>query len=184
MRTRAILGRITATVLLVAVAASYPVAANSSPRSPEYLIKAAYLYNFAMFVNWPPRAFASPDSPIVVGIVGRDPFGWALDQTVENKRINKRRITIERLQPHQDLTHCQILFVDQSEGARVADLAQRLHDLPILIVDDAVDGGGRGGAIDFVVDDNRVGFEINRNAAKRAGLTISSKMLGLARAVR
>ena len=98
-----------------------------------------------MFVDWPSRAFASPDSPIVVGIVGRDPFGWVLDQTVENKRISKRRITIERLQPQQDLTHCQILFIDQSEGARVADLAHRLHDLPILIVDDAVDGAGEAG---------------------------------------
>jgi hypothetical protein len=137
-----------------------------------------------MFVNWPSRAFASPDAPIVVGIVGRDPFGWALDQTVENKRISKRPITIQRLQTHQDLTHCQILFIDQSEGARVAYLAQRLHGLPILIVDDAVDGSGRGAAIDFIVTDNRVGFAINRDAASRAGLTISSKMLGLARAVR
>jgi hypothetical protein len=184
MRMRAIPRRITAIALLVGLTGWGPVAADSSPRSPEYLIKAAYLYNFAMFVDWPPHAFASPDSPIVVGIVGRDPFGWVLDQTVENKRISKRRITIERLQPQQDLTHCQILFIDQSEGARVADLAQRLHDLPILIVDDAVDGGRRGGAIDFIVNDNRVGFAINRNAARRAGLTISSKMLGLARAVR
>jgi YfiR/HmsC-like len=184
MRMRAIRRRMTVVVLLVCLTGWHPVAANNSPRSPEYLIKAAYLYNFAMFVNWPSRAFDSPDSPIVVGIVGRDPFGWALDQTVENKRISKRRIAIERLQPHQDLTHCQILFIDQSEGARVADLAQRLHDLPILIVDDAVDGSRRGGAIDFIVNDNRVGFAINQDAARRAGLTISSKMLGLARAVR
>ena len=184
MKVRAILRRMTAVVLLVCLTGWRPVAANSSPRSPEYLIKAAYLYNFAMFVDWPARAFASPDSPIVIGIVGRDPFGWALDQTVENKRISKRRITIERLQPHQVLTRCQILFIDQSEGPRVAELAQRLHGRPILIVDDAVDGSGRGGTIDFIVDDNRVGFAINRDAAKRAGLTISSKMLGLARAVR
>jgi uncharacterized protein DUF4154 len=181
---RAIVRRTSAIVLLVGLTAGRPLAANNAPRSPEYLIKAAYLYNFAMFVDWPSRAFPSPDSPIVVGIVGRDPFGWALDQTVENKRISKRRITIERLQPHEDLTRCQILFIDQSEGARVAELAQRLHDRPILIVDDAVDGGRRGGTIDFIVDDNRVGFAINRDAARRAGLTISSKMLGLARAVR
>jgi len=181
---RATLRRTSAIVLLVGLTAWRPLAANNAPRSPEYLIKAAYLYNFAMFVDWPSRAFPSPGSPIVVGIVGRDPFGWALDQTVENKRISKRPITIERLQPHEDLTHCQILFIDQSEGARVAELAQRLHDRPILIVDDAVDGGRRGGTIDFIVDDNRVGFAINRDMARRAGLTISSKMLGLARAVR
>ena len=121
-----------------------------------------------------------------IGIVGRDPFGWALDQTVENKRISKRRIVIERLQPHQDLRHCQILFIASSERRpRRRAVAAPPGTRPILIVDDAA---GRRPArrctMDFIVDDNKVGFAINLDAAKRARLIISSKMLWRSRRTR
>ena len=129
--------RALAGAMAVILSLALPVAAENPPRPPEYLIKAAYLYNFAMFVEWPRDAFASPDAPLVIGIVGRDPFGSAIDHAVENKRISKRRIVVERVQPQQDLRHCQILFIAASERARVGELSQRLQTQPILIVDDA-----------------------------------------------
>ena len=130
------------------------------------MIKAAYLYNFAMFVEWPRDAFASPDAPLVIGIVGATRSGRRSTSAVENKRINKRRIVVERVQSQQDLRHCQILFIAASERARIGELSQRLQSQPILIVDDAPEPGKRAGAVEFVVDDNKVGFEINLDAAR------------------
>lgn len=178
------LRRLLAGALAILVSLALPAAADNSPRSPEYLIKAAYLYNFAMFVEWPSDAFASPEAPLVIAIVGSDPFGSAIDHAVENKRISKRRIVVERVQAQQDLKHCQIVFVPASDRARIAELAQRLQSQPILIVDDAPEPGKRAGAVEFVVDDNKVGFAINLSQAKRSRLVISSKMLGLAKTVR
>ena len=159
--------------------------ADTPPRSPEYLIKAAYLYNFAMFVEWPAGTFRS------AGRADRDrhrrcrPVRRARStRLVEDKRINKRRIVIERLQSAQDPSHCHILFVSAPEGGRAGELAQQLRSVPVLVVDDGVSGRRRGAAVDFVVDDNKVRFSINLDAAKRHRLTISSKMLGLARSVR
>ena len=179
------IARVTAIVLLALIAVGRPAAAvDSSPRSPEYLIKAAYLYNFAMFVEWPAEAFRAADSPIVIGIVGSDPFGWAIDRIVQDTRINKRRIVVERLQSNQDVRHCHIVVVSASDTARISELAQRLDGMAILIVGDTADAARRGGTVDFTVNDNKVGFEINLDAARRARLTISSKMLSLARIVR
>lgn len=158
--------------------------AADTPRSPEYAIKAAYLANFAMFVEWPPDAFRSSDAPIVIGILGPDPFGSALEELIENKRISKRRIVVERLHSAQDPSHCQILFITAPEGARAGELTRQLRSVPVLLVDDAVSGRRRGAAVDFVVENNKVGFAINVDAVKRHRLTISSKMLGLARSVR
>jgi YfiR/HmsC-like len=157
-------------------------AVDSSPKSPEYLIKAAYLYNFAMFVEWPSDAFARPDSSVVIGVVGADPFGWALDRTVQDKKIGKRQIVIERLQWGQDARRCHIVFVSGSDVARLSELAARLEGSPTLIVTDG--DNARRSAISFVVNDNKVGFEINLDQASRARLSISSKLLNLARVVR
>ena len=174
-----------ATIIFVALLAiPRPAGAvDSSPRSPEYLIKAAYLYNFAMFVEWPSDAFARPDSAVVTCVVGADPFGWALDRTVQDKRIGKRQIVIERLQWGQDSRRCHIVFVSGSDSARLGELAARLEGWPTLIVTDGDDARHRS-AISFVVNDNKVGFEINVDQANRARLSISSKLLNLARVVR
>jgi len=171
-------------VLTVLLALGAQARASDDGRSPEYLIKAAYLYNFALFVEWPANAFASPEAPLVIGIVGPDPFGTAMDRTVQGKRINRHPIRVERLQANQDLRHCHILFVSRSELARAGEIAQRLQGLPVLIVGDAADATRRAAAVEFLLTDNKVGFAINLEAARRARLTVSSKMLGLARAVR
>jgi hypothetical protein len=182
--TRLAIRAVGAAIALVLAAEAAAGVVTTPPRSPEYVIKAAYLYNFAMFVEWPEEAFNSATSPIVVGVVGDDPFGSSLDRTVMNKRINNRPIVVERLRIDEDVRRCHILFVSPAESARIADLAQRVGRSSILIVGDEPDTVSRGGTIAFTVRDNKVGFEVNLAAARRARLTISSKLLNLARFVR
>jgi hypothetical protein len=153
--------------------------ARSTP--PEYLIKAAYLYHFAMFVDWPADAFTGRDSPIVIGIVGNDPFGPAIDDTVRDKRIDGRPLVVKRLDWAQDLRQCHILFV--ADGSRIADIVRRVGGLSVLTVGETEDLGRHGAVINFRIEDNRVRFDINVDAAKRSRLTISSKLLNLARIV-
>jgi len=151
---------------------------------PEYMIKAAYLLNFARLVEWPRDAFTSLDSPVTIGIVGNDPFGDALEQTVEGKRINNRRIDVQRLQWNQDLRRCQIVFISSTDSARIGELTTRLAGLPVLIVGEARQLATRGATINFMIEDDRVRFEVNVEAARRARLTVSSQILRVAKIVK
>jgi len=160
--------------------------ASDSSDSSEYLIKAGFIYNFAKFVEWPAAAFAQPDSPIVIGILGTDPFGNLIDRIVENKKIGARGFVVKRLKwgtDLKDLKECKILFVGASEKAHLDDLVQIVKSLPILTVGETPGFAERGGVIRFILEDNRVRFEINVEAAHQADLTISSRLLTLARII-
>jgi YfiR/HmsC-like len=179
-------------ILIVALSVSLswaPAAiaqAADSSDSSEYLIKAGFIYNFAKFVDWPSTAFAQPDSPIVIGILGTDPFGNLIDRIVENKKIGARGFVVRRLKwgtDLKDLKECKILFVGASEKAHLDDLVQIVKSLPILTVGETPGFAERGGVIRFVLEDNRVRFEINVEAAHQADLTISSRLLTLARII-
>jgi hypothetical protein len=178
--------RVLAAVLaaLMLLSATGRAEVPDAPRSPEYVIKAAYLYNFAMFVEWPQDAFANAEAPLVIGVLGADPFGGALERIVEGKRINKRRIVIQRVQSVQEARRCQILFVSVDDDPRVPELTGRLEGASVLLVGESETMIGRGGSISFNVRDNKVGYDVNLDAARKARLTISSKLLNLARAVR
>ncbi len=159
---------------------------SDSSDSSEYLIKAGFIYNFAKFVEWPATAFAQPDSPIVIGILGTDPFGNLIDRIVENKKIGARGFVVKRLKWGADLKElreCKILFVGDSGKAHVDELVQIVKTLPILTVGETPGFAERGGVIRFVLEDNRVRFEINVEAARQADLTISSRLLTLARII-
>ena len=159
---------------------------SDSSDSSEYLIKAGFIYNFAKFVEWPTTAFAQPDSPIVIGILGIDPFGPLIDRIVENKKIGARGFVVKRLKwggDLKDLKECKILFVGSSERAHIDELMQIVKTLPILTVGETPGFAERGGVIRFVLEDNRVRFEINVDAAHEADLTISSRLLTLARII-
>ena len=130
------------------------------------------------------RHVPAPATPIVIGVVGADPFGLALDRMVQDKRINNRPIVVERFKISDDVRRCHILFVSQAESAHFGDLVRRVGTQPVLIVGDDSETMSRGGTIAFVLRDDKVGFEINLAAARRARLTISSKMLNLAQVVR
>ena len=159
---------------------------RDSSNSSEYLIKAGFIFNFAKFVEWPQSTFSQPDSPIVIGILGTDPFGSIIDQIVQDKKIGGRGIVIKRLKwgaDSKDLKECKILFVGASERAHLDELVQTLRGLPILTVGETPGFAERGGVIRLVLEDNRVRFEVNVDAARQSGLTISSRLLTLARII-
>jgi hypothetical protein len=159
---------------------------RDSSDSSEYLIKAGFIFNFAKFVDWPPTTFAQVDSPIVIGILGTDPFGAIIDQIVQDKKIGGRGFVVKRLKwgaDPKDLRECKILFVGASERAHVDELVQIVRGLPILTVGETPGFAERGGVIRLVLEDNKVRFEVNVEAARQAGLTISSRLLTLARII-
>jgi len=157
--------------------------ADESP-SFEYQVKAACLYNFAKFVDWPPSVFPGPKSPIVFGILGEDPFGKSLETIIRNKTINGRPLTIKRSQRVEDLKDCHVLFISRSEQAGLPQIMTGLKGLNILTVGDTEEFLTDGGIINFKMQDSKVRFEINVASAQHAALKISSELLDLAIAVR
>ena len=157
--------------------------AQESSVSSEYLIKAGFIYNFANLVQWPSNAFTQPDSPIVIGILGEDPFGTVLDRVLAGKKVNGRIFLVKRLKSVPDLKECHIVFVSSSEMAHLAEAIHLVKGMPILTIGEIPGFAKRGGIINLVLEDDKVHFEVNVDAAKEADLNISSRLLALARIV-
>jgi len=157
--------------------------AQESSVSSEYLIKAGFIYNFANLVQWPSNAFTQPDSPIVIGILGEDPFGTVLDRVLAGKKVNGRIFLVKRLKSVPDLKECHIVFVSSSEIAHLAEAIHLVKGMPILTIGEIPGFARRGGIINLFLEDNKVHFEVNVEAAKEADLNISSRLLALARIV-
>jgi uncharacterized protein DUF4154 len=177
---------IVTTCLLSAMALGGRAEGVDTSDSSEYLIKAGFIYNFAKLVEWPTSAFAQPDSPFVIGILGNDPFGATLDTIVADKKIDGRAFAVKRLRwskDSKDLKGCNILFVSSSEKEHIDSVVETMKGLPILTIGDAPGFAKRGGIINFTLEDNKVRFEVNVEAAKHADLTISSRLLTLAKIV-
>lgn len=174
---------------ILVVAAALPVgagvaAAAAPPDGPtEYEVKAAFLYNFARFVEWPARAFPDAAAPVVIGIVGDDPFGDALDKAVSGRTVHNRPIVVKRLSESDDLKGCHVLFVAASDERRRLAVLSRVEAASVLTVGEVGGFSRAGGIIGFYLDQQKVRFEINVRAAERAGLSISSLLLSLARIV-
>jgi len=165
---------VASTVFCNGPAAPQPAASASL----EYDVKAAFLLNFTKFVEWPPSAFASPDAPLNICIVGDDPFGRTIDQLVEGEFVNQHRIIVERIRTDQPKA-CQELFV----GNNGVPAAFTAANPAVLTVGDGGDFIRQGGIIAFVIDNRHVRFAINLKAATNAGLKLSSKLLSVARSV-
>jgi hypothetical protein len=160
--------------------------AQTSDSSSEYLVKAGFIYNFAQLVQWPSTSFPQPDSPIVIGILGTDPFGGAIDRVIENKKIDGRSVVVRRLKwgkDLKDLRECNILFVSSSEKEHLSDVINIVKWLPILTIGETAGFASHGGIINLTLEGNKVRFEVNVEAAKQANLNISSRLLALARIV-
>jgi hypothetical protein len=149
----------------------------------EYEVKAAFLYNCAKFVRWPATVFAGPEAPLVIGILGEDPFGEVLDETVRNRVVQDRRIVIRRLASIKDAARCHLLFISTSEIERLPGILRTVHQTAVLTVSEIDRFAERGGIIYPYVEDKRIRFEVNLSAANMAGLSISSQLLKLARRV-
>jgi hypothetical protein len=147
-------------------------------------VKAAFLYNFAKFIEWPADAFPSADAPLILGVIGEDPVGGTLDPTVRGKTANGHPLIVRRLSPGQDLRSCHVLFISHSERDRVPQILGNVRGAAILTVSEVDRFSDQGGVITFFIEQNRVRFEINIATADRARLKISSKLLSVARIAR
>lgn len=157
---------------------------NQAQEASEYAVKAAFLYNFAKFVEWPPGAFGHNGAPLIVGVVGDDPFGSALDQTIQGKSVNGRQLTVRRFSGGQDLRECHILFISSSERKRLSQILDSIRGAGVLTISEMDQFNQQGGIINFILERGKVRFEINTGAAESARLKLSSKLLALARSVR
>lgn len=163
-----------------AILAGSVAAASQSEQVPEYDLKAAYLYNFGTFVGWPAAAFAAPDAPFVVGVVGKDPFGPALEDTFRGLTVHKRRPEIRRSDEIEKLKGSHILFVPVAEKGRFKEVVEAFRGTNTLVVGESEGFAAAGGAMNFFIENKKLRFEVNPAAAKRAGLLISSQLLRLA----
>jgi hypothetical protein len=149
-------------------------------RPTEYQVKAAFLFNFAKFVEWPPRAFASGTSPLVIGVLGENPFHEDLAQTIRNKTIDNHRLEITEIRSLAQATNCHMLFISTSEKERLPEIFKSLKGARVLTVGETDRFIAAGGMINFVLQGTKIRFQINREAATSAGLRISSKLMSLA----
>jgi len=170
---------------LMCAALAIPSGAQSADTSDtsEYLIKAGFTYNFAKLMDWPANAFPQANSPIVIGVMGADPFGGTLDQVLQGKQANGREFVVKHLKWGMDYKDCDILFVSSSESIHVDEILKSVHGLPVLTIGEMPGFAQRGGIINFILEDNKVRFEVNVDAAKTANINISSRLLSLAKIV-
>src|SRR5579871_389394 len=177
-------GRFLATALcvygLVTLSAPQHCAAAEPPL--EYQVKAAFLLNFTKFVEWPPSAFADSASPFTICVLGKDPFGRALDDLIQGESFNNRKLAIQRISDIPAPQTCQLLFWDVM-GKDVHTVLNSLGP-GVLTVGDGETFLRDGGMIAFVIENRRVRFDINQSGANAAGLKLSSKLLSVARSVR
>ena len=160
------------------------VALEAQTRKPtEFQVKAVYLFNFGKFVKWPAPAHPGKDT-FSICVLGGDPFGTTLDSTVAGERIDGRRVNVRRISAAAEAGNCRIVFVSSSEQGRVSSVIATLAQQPVLTVSDMEGFVDRHGMIGFVMDHDRVRFEVNLSAAEKAGLTLSSELLKVATSVK
>ena len=156
-------------------------AENASQR--EYEIKAAYLYNFINYIDWPENAFPAPGGTITIGVVGQNRFGAALE-VLNSKQVKGRTLVLKQITDTKDLDQCQMVFINSSEKSHVAELLEKLKNSRALTVSEIDGFAEQGGIINFISEHNKVRFEINPDAAHRLGLNISSELLKLAKVIK
>ena len=151
----------------------------------EYQIKAAFLYNFTKFVEWPPERFPDPSGPIVIGVLGwnSNPFGQELINLVKDKKVGGRPVIVKSVETPEEASAVHVLFVSAGLELRWAKAAQSAHSTGVLTVGESAQFSAAGGIITFMIKEDNVRFEINQAAGENAGLKISAQLLKLATAV-
>lgn len=151
--------------------------------SSEYQLKAAFLFNFVQFVDWPANAFASSTDSLIIGVLGDDPFDGELDALVRNEHVDGRELQVKRYSRVEDVGPCHMLFISASASVSLHDILEKLHGRPILTVGDSEKFLDAGGMIRFVTQENHIRLQINLQAANDAQLRLSSKLLRRAQIV-
>jgi hypothetical protein len=160
-----------------------PVVARAEVAASEYDVKAAFLFNFTKFVEWPPAAFTDEHSPLKICVLGENPFGKTLRLLTEEEAAG-RRLSLVHLDRLNSLETCHILFVSRSERDRLPQVLAAVHSASVLTVGDTAGFFDQGGMINFILEGSKVRFDVNQEAAERAGLKISSRLLALAKHVK
>ena len=155
-----------------------------APKITEYQVKAAYLANFGRFVEWPNSVAVAKSESFNICVLGHDPFGGALDAAVSGETIDRVPIAAKRISRPQDALDCRVLFISSSEDSQLREVLAALDKTSVLTVSDMPQFARRGGMVQFLLDGNRVRFEVNLAATQRVGLNLSSELLKLAIAVR
>ena len=151
-----------------------------SPTAGEYQIKAAFLFNFAKFVEWPSSSFSDASAAMRICVLGQDPFGEELQNITREKIVNGRKLEVSNVIDLQQARKCQILFISPSEKKQMKQVITSLAGTSVLTVGESEGFAEQGGMINFVLEKSRVQFEVNRKVAEHAGLKISSKLLAVA----
>ena len=170
-------------VILFPVFAMSMICPSQQESLPEYQVKAVFLYNFAQFVEWPPHAFAEGNAPLIIGILGSDPFGNYIDEIIKGENVNGHPLIVKRCQTIDEIKTCHILFIGSNEKDRVKLICEKLKSRNILTVGDVPNFAKQGGMVRFFIEDNKTKIRINLEAAKKEDLSISSKLLRLAEIV-
>jgi hypothetical protein len=148
--------------------------------SREYQVKAVFLFRFTQFVEWPSRSFPDKTTPLVIGILGEDPFGTYLDDVVRGERVNNRPLVVQRYRRAEDVKICHVLYVSPAAADGVEQISARLKGRNILTVGETATFVRSGGMIGFATDSGKLQLTINAEAARGSGLRISSKLLRIA----
>jgi|SRR5882724_7212880 len=159
------------------------LAGHALGQSKEYQIKATFIFNFAQFIDWPTTTFTETNAPFCIGILGDDPFGKYLDETVQGEKIDGHPLVVQRYHQAAEATNCQVLFVSRSETKRLKEVLAGLKNQNVLTVGEVEGFCKDGGAVRFVTEQNKIHFRISPQAVKDASLTASSKLLRLAEIV-
>lgn len=167
-------------LMLFAGAATNAAAAPPS----EYAVKAAYLSKLGLFIEWPKSVFASPTSPIILCVAGDSPFGDALDKVAEGQRVAEHPIAVRYLKSVSRDDGCGILYLASADAKSVSAALEAVSGTGVLTITDASRLPHGGGIVEFVVQDNRVRFNVDEQAAAQNGITISAHLLGLALSVK
>jgi hypothetical protein len=182
-RRKSVRGQLLALMLWLVIAPH--LWATDHPKPTEYEVKAAYLLNFGKFVQWPSLAEQNGGAhSFFLCVLGRDPFGPVLDTTLAGETISGKNIISRHIATAQETEGCQVLFISASEEGRVNDILHSLSGTPVLTVSDLPRFTSQGGMIQFVMEQDRVRFEVNLMAAQQAGLSLSSQLLKVAVHVR
>jgi hypothetical protein len=151
--------------------------------SDEYRVKAAFVYNFTKFVEWPAQSFKSPQDPMSICTIGKNPFGDALTEAIHGKPVNGRAVEIRAVENPEDACTCQILFIRSSERKRLRSILDKIAGRSVLTVGEMDTFAMEGGIINLKFDGDKIRIQVNLQAAERQHLTISSHLLNLAQIV-
>ena len=166
------------TVMVVNIHTSQAQKETTKPTA--YQVKATFIYNFTQFVEWPAPAFAHATAPIEIGIFGKDPFGSVIDRILRDVHVQGRPIVVRRATQLTDLQSCQVIFISRSESKFLPHVLREFENRPVLTISDIDQFARIGGMIGFITKENKIRFQINLKATRKAELKISSRVLRLA----